>query len=207
MYKRLVGFLWEPTSLFAYLVLAIHMSLQLTGRKYSHSDKGQFASFDCGPRDYEREISDWIKDEYPDCVTDDLAAGKVDSVHIYELGKKGSSKIIGYGALATDRWLLDLGSPAILLINMIAMLGLDKDYHGMPAGVPPEERYSTAILHDLIAKAKKRTDRFPAIGLYVHPQNAKAKSVYERNGFMIAPGIEWYNERLNANYAGMILLF
>ena len=56
------------------------MATNLTWSEYSASDKKLFRNFECGENDYEVEISDWIQNKYPGCVSDDLKSGKVDAV-------------------------------------------------------------------------------------------------------------------------------
>jgi ribosomal protein S18 acetylase RimI-like enzyme len=52
-----------------------------------------------------------------------------------------------------------------------------------PAAGPPEERYASKILDDLIAKAFQARNERPLLVLYVHVNNARAIAFYQRSYF------------------------
>jgi ribosomal protein S18 acetylase RimI-like enzyme len=89
-------------------------------------------------------------------------------------------------------------------VNIIPAVGVDKRFHGQPPG-PPEQRYASLILRDLIYEATLHQERDPLLGLYVHPQNTRAIRFYQRLGFL--PFFRAYTDpQTSVVYQSMVLV-
>jgi hypothetical protein len=166
--------------------------------------------FDCAeqdpPRVWEEEINDWIR---ADPATGDGALfwmAKGTQVWLYA---DEHDAVVGYGSLCQSRW-PDLAVtqrvPKLkrVPISLIPAVGMNRQFHGGPAGAAPEERYSTKIMHHLVCEARKHPERQPFLGLYVHPDNEKAIRLYRRMNFVDFTQKCW-NERAKVDYPSMIL--
>ena len=176
---------------------------QLICVQFDESALPELRDFSCGDEPYETEIAEWIKNSGPGCVLDDIRNGNVEEVFLFV---KRPKTIVGYGALATEEWELHFAGapPRNVRINVLAMVGMRKEFHGKPEEAKADERYSSQIMDALIAEAKKKPDRFAAIGLFVHPKN-KAKKLYERYNFIKLKYKNWHNKVLGVDYEGMVL--
>ena len=67
---------------------------------------------------------------------------------------------------------------------IIPALALRRECWGKPPGAAWPDRYSGQILRHLIGEAAALPGPPPAVGLYVHPDNAAAVKLYERFGFI-----------------------
>jgi ribosomal protein S18 acetylase RimI-like enzyme len=135
-------------------------------------------AFNCGDQPWEREVSEWIKAPRG-------AGGAIDELDRAAqvwLYLSGDGELVGFGSLAqaTQRWPGAKDPP--IAASVIPMLGVDARFWGQPPG-PPEDRYSTRILDDLIAAAQTHEDERPILVLYVHVDNPRAIRYYERAGF------------------------
>ncbi len=86
-------------------------------------------------------------------------------------------EFIGFGALGPSQW--STFGP----INVITNMGVHRNYHGQPPA--PDIRFSVQIIRDLMHEALV-WGRSPLLGLYVHPQNNRARRLYESLGFQAA---------------------
>jgi GNAT superfamily N-acetyltransferase len=137
------------------------------------------ADFDCGSEVYEVEVSDWIKNKGPGCVLD--AMNKFGTqVWLYV---NDENEVVGFGSLGTTKWNWpESTTKPRIPVNLIPAVAIRKSFWGKPEG-PPEERYSTQMMRDLIAEARKNTGVAPVLGLFVHPRNEGAIRLYRRMGF------------------------
>lgn len=67
-------------------------------------------------------------------------------------------------------------------VNVIPNVAIQKKFWGKPDADPP--KYSTQILEHLIYEARKHTERYPLLGLYVDPRNVRAIQAYTKCGFI-----------------------
>ncbi len=96
-------------------------SSNLSCRTYEHGDRVELADFFCGNEEYAKEIAEWIQEKNEGCVSDDLRSGRAEQVWVYRLGEdSGRQRIIAYGALATEVWVLDPRERGSLEVSMIA---------------------------------------------------------------------------------------
>jgi ribosomal protein S18 acetylase RimI-like enzyme len=83
------------------------------------------------------------------------------------------------------------------MIQIIPVLGLHTAFHGKPADVPPEWRFSNQIMNHLLDTAEQRRQISHLAGLIVAPENHKAKRFYEKFGFQkYADAVEDAYERM-----------
>lgn len=122
-------------------------------------------------------MTEWIKGA-PYGVFDHQAAGG--EVWLYA---NDAQEIVGFGALGETTWRWPTNKDRPRRLSIIPALGVDRRFHGQPAG-PPGERFSSQILLDLVYEATRHTERDPVLGLFVHPQNTRAIRFYERAGFV-----------------------
>jgi GNAT superfamily N-acetyltransferase len=134
--------------------------------------------FECGGQVYEVEVSDWIQNKGPGCVIDAMERwGTQVWLYVNE-----QNELVGFGSLGKTKWNWPDSSDNRVAVNLIPSVGLRSRFRGQPDG-PPEERYSTLIVLDLIAEARRITDVNPVLGLFLHPDNQVAMRFYKRLGF------------------------
>jgi ribosomal protein S18 acetylase RimI-like enzyme len=113
--------------------------------------------------------------------------------------------LVGFASLGTTKkwpWPEDI-RPHVVAHHIVAC-GITIEFQGKPPG-PPDERYSTQILDDLIAESRKNTDSSisPVLTLFVHPENSGAIKLYERVGFQFYE--HTYTDKKGVVYRGMAL--
>jgi len=89
---------------------------------------------------------------------------------------------VGFGALGKTKWNWPTPSDKRVAVALIPSVGIQSQFKGQPVG-PPEERYSSQIMLDLIAEARGIPDMNPLIALFVHPDDLPAIRLYKRIGF------------------------
>ena len=157
----------------------------------------RLADFDCGGEVWQREMTDWIKGG-PDGVLEHQAQGG--EVWLYATDAR---EVVGFGALGVSNWRWPTNKDRPRRVSIITALGVDRRYHGQPPG-PPEQRYASQILRDLIHEASQHREREPLLGLFVHPENGRAIRFYERAGF--APFFRTYTDpESGVTYQSMLL--
>lgn len=161
--------------------------------------------FDCGAEDYQVEISEWIKNSGPNCVLDDLKNNPKLRVWIYTL----EDVVVGFGSLALVEW--DLrereGGGGKVPVILIPNVGIRREFQGLGSEARNNkfDRYSSRILDDLIAKAKKWEEKIRWLGLFVHPKNQGAIKLYQRHGFEWLKSVRYDHEDFNIAYPAMLL--
>lgn len=132
------------------------------------------ADFHCGDDPWATEVADWIRNAGPDCVLDAIKNPRYQTeVWVYGEG----DNLVGFGSLGRSTW-RGWNQP----LNIIPMLGVHTDFQGQPKG-PGEVSFAKQIVRDLVAEARKHTDRAPILGLLYHPNNQKARGLYLGEGF------------------------
>jgi ribosomal protein S18 acetylase RimI-like enzyme len=147
--------------------------------------------FDCSevypPKFWEQEINEWIQmePEEGDGALYWLAQGRGTQIWLYA---NDNNEVIGYGSLCPSRW----PDPSVIEqapkikkipISLIPAVGINRRFQGGPDGVEKGQKYSRKIMNHLVHEARKHLDRWPFLGLYVHPQNEKAIRLYLTIGF------------------------
>ena len=149
------------------------MSRILEKYPFSADMLADVADFDCGDEPWSIEVADWIRNAGPGCVLDAMRKFGTE-VWIYGEG----DDLIGFGSLgASGRWRGWERS-----INIIPMLGVRTEFQGQPRG-QGETSFARQIVRDLIAEARTHPERDPALGLFYHPSNQKARHLYLTEGF------------------------
>ena len=158
--------------------------------------------FDCGDEPYAREIAEWIKSSGPEGVLDELKNRPDLHVWIYTLD---DDTIVGYGALLKEKWKLE-GAKKKVPIVLVSNVGMRREFHGQPKGVDSRfDKYSSQILRHLIRTAKTNHPRIQWLGLYVHPDNAPAISLYVWHEFEPVEGVWYDHPDFFTRYPAMIL--
>ncbi len=140
---------------------------------------GHVQTFDCGNEVYQIEVSDWIKNVGPYAVIGCMKRWGT-KVWLYTTGE---GDLIGFGSVGSTNWNWPSASDGKVAVALIPSLGVDKRFWHKPEG-PSEHRYSTRIVLDLVAEARKLPSIKPVIGLFVHPSNLAAIQLYSRVGFV-----------------------
>lgn len=167
---------------------------QLFAVPFSEADQERLVGFSCGNESWSRYVSEWLLGSD---VLDSMKKGT--RVWLFENQDK---EVVGFGSLGTSRWKWPPPDGARATIALIPMLGVDKEYHGMPED--PEWRFSHQIMGHLIAEAEKLalSGREAGLGhinwlvLMVHRENARAIRFYEQCGFEIIPGVVRRNDHV-----------
>lgn len=120
-------------------------------------------------------MADWIRAD--DGALEHQARGGDVWLYATEAGE-----IVGFGALGVSHWRWPTNKDRPRRVSVIAALGVDMRFQGQPPG-PPEQRYAAQILRNLIAEAADVPAGERLVGLFVHPENARAIRFYERVGF------------------------
>jgi len=143
--------------------------------------------FDCGDAPWEREVADWLKvPAGQGGAVDDLRRGCETWLYATDDGE-----LVGVGSLTASRWNWPSAVDPRVPISLIPFVGVQRRFWGKPEG-PPDERYSAQILGHLVFEAIQRRDRYPLVGLFVHPENVRAIRFYEKAGF--APFSKTYQD-------------
>jgi ribosomal protein S18 acetylase RimI-like enzyme len=154
------------------------MSSNLTRIPFTEELLPKVPGVDCGDEPWEREVSDWIKAPHgAGGALDELQQGNRVWLYVNE-----GNEIVGFGSLGTTMQRWPRSKDPQIVVSSIPMLGVDRTFWGQPPG-PVEDRYSTRILADLIAEARKHQDERPILILFVHIENPRAIRYYERAGF------------------------
>jgi ribosomal protein S18 acetylase RimI-like enzyme len=156
------------------------MSGLLTKVSFDKSRLPDVSTFECGDvgEPWCDDVSNWIKSD--EGVLVDMARFKT-KVWLYH---NAEGQLVGYGSLGISKWEWpDMASPRTK-VHHIPYFGVDKAFHGLPAG-PPEGRYGAVIIRDLIEEARARhaPDITPIITLFVDERNHPAIKFYRRNEF------------------------
>lgn len=156
---------------------------------------------------WEREINEWITLEAASGDGALFWMGKGTQVWLYT---NEDDDVVGYGSLCRSNW----PDPAAVQwhkklerkpISLIPAVGIDQRFQGGPPGAERAERYSTKILGHLIHQARQHADRLSFLGLFVHPQNARAIKFYFANGFTYLAGYTAKNKGAGVDYPAMVL--
>lgn len=132
--------------------------------------------FYCGDESWEQEVAAWIKGTPPG-VLEDMARGC--EVWLYITEEDG---LVGFGSLAPSRWKWPTLDDPRVPINIIPMLGVQRQFWGQPND-PGVKTFAARILDDLIYEARRHRERQPLLGLFVHSRNTRARRAYKRAGF------------------------
>jgi GNAT superfamily N-acetyltransferase len=91
--------------------------------------------------------------------------------------------LVGFGSLdkAEQRW--PTAKDPRIAASIIPWVAVARRFWGQPPG-PPQERFASQILGDLVAKAMQTRDARPILVLYVHINSARAIAFYQRAGFV-----------------------
>jgi ribosomal protein S18 acetylase RimI-like enzyme len=165
----------------------------------------EFNDFHCGDEPWEVEVSTWIKSTDPDnsALADSAKWGTRVWVYL-----NGAGNVIGFGSLGLTDWTLnddflihltDHPPPQPLAkakkkdrepVVIIPMVGLHRDFHGLPKG-QEEVRYGKQVLLDLRAQAAVMGQDRRALVLSVNPDNKRAIHFYVNNKFrLIEPAMK-----------------
>ncbi len=150
------------------------MATSLTRVEFSQDLLADVADFICGNEAYEAELAEWIRGE---------------ALQAMEQGAKvwlyynENLEVVGYGSLGESRWKYpDPRSSKKTTLLVIPAVAIQKAFQGKPEG-DRDQRYSSQIMSDLLATAQQWQGSYPALGLFVHPENVAAIKLYTRFEF------------------------
>jgi hypothetical protein len=147
------------------------------------------ADFDCGDEEWEKPLAAWIK--APPTVKNGALSqmakykGKLDVwLHV-----NGADELVGYSSLGASNWEWPTPGDPRVPVNVIPCVAIQKRFWGCPKGDPP--RYSAQIFDHLIFQARKRTERYPLLGLFVDPRNVRQSPSTKRLSSWNTSGSIW----------------
>lgn len=96
-----------------------------------------------------------------------------------------AGELVGFASYGTNLWPV---AGHKRKVHHLVACGIDKRLRRKPDG-PREERYAAQIVDDIVAHARAiDPDKvFPALTLFVHPDNIGAKRLYEGAGIKLFP--------------------
>ncbi|HUE70286.1 MAG TPA: hypothetical protein VMP01_05300 [Pirellulaceae bacterium] len=149
------------------------MPIDIVAEPFSAAKLAGMADLNCGNNEHGRIATNWILGTNPDdSVLCDLKAHPDLQVFLYY--EVGTDRLVGFGSLG-------LTTRSGLEFSIIPHMGIDVQFHGVPAGAPWSDRPSALVMSDLIARAGKLP---PAeLSLFVHKDNLPARTLYKRLGF------------------------
>jgi hypothetical protein len=166
------------------------MALALTKYPFTRADWGEVQSFDCGSKEHQREVSDWLKGpEGADSALSAIYTTPPARVYLYRLEDAddeaaGQGELVGFGALGQSRWRWTGKKDPFVPLTILIWFAVRNEFKRQPPG-EPDGYYSSQILDDLIAEAMEQQDTHPILGLCVRPENIGAIDLYRRKGFSV----------------------
>jgi len=177
--------------------------------EFTDSDFDDVQDFDCGGKDYQLEVSNWLKgppdaaDSASRTIRDKERPAKV---YLYRLVDETAEKdddiadapLVGFGALSKGKWRWTGKKPPAIPVSVLIWYGVQAGFKRQPPG-DEKAFYSAQILDDLIAEAMDDRHDYPIVGLCVHGDNRRAIQIYLDNDFTVelspykdkATGIEY----------------
>ncbi len=137
------------------------------------------ADFDCGGEPWEQPLNEWIKAK-PDVKHGALYEMKRRKNLNVWLHVNQADELIGYSSLGESNWRWPLPADPRVPISVIPNVAIQRRFQGKPDEPP---RYSRQIMDHLVFEARQQKNRYPLLGLYVDPRNARAIAMYRRESF------------------------
>mgnify|MGYP000875920008 CR=1 FL=1 len=168
------------------------MALVLNYYPFTPDDWDDVQSFDCGDREHEKEVSDWLKGPAEPRPSDGSALAEIADnpparVWLYRLEDEeseqdGDDPIVGFGALGASEWRWTTKKSPYLPITALLWFAVQKHFKRQPLG-DEEGFYSSQIMDHLIEESLKNKHERPVLGLCVRPTNTRAIDLYRRKHF------------------------
>jgi GNAT superfamily N-acetyltransferase len=142
-----------------------------------HLNSEDIQGFNCGDAAWEREVSDWLKRPLglDGAISSIRNRDRPGRVWLYWLA---NGQLVGYAAMGYSQWRWTKKKDPFLPVTVITWCAIQKEFWGKPDG-PKEERYSHAIMDNLITEAMDDAATHPILGLNVHPENIRAIKFYK----------------------------
>lgn len=160
----------------------------LDWEQFNADKHGAVQGFHCGDEPWSVEVNNFVKDDNGDSQAIKLIRSGRAEMWLYR--QQSDGLLVGFGALSKPKWTIDDKPEKVTVIHAF---GITKAFHGFPPG-PPEQRYASLILSDLLSKAVAYGR--PLCGLLVHKENARAKRFYEREGFELIEEVRDTHDRM-----------
>ena len=166
------------------------MAVALVKYPFTEDDWEDVQSFDCGDKDYQREVSDWLKGRRTeDSALAALARENPSRIWLYRLeddetDDDGPDNLAGFGVLDRSAWRWIGGKDPYLPIAILLWFAVQNQFKRQPPG-DEDGFYSSQIVDDLIATAMDDRRERPVLGLCVRLGNTGAINLYRRKGFTV----------------------
>lgn len=148
----------------------------LYARVFDDSRLSDVANLDCGDSKFGKLATDWIQCVNP--ADSALQSIKDRGTEVFLYYREDTDQIIGFGSVGTTPRKNRRGEETW---SIIPHVGLHKDFHGEPAGLPWDKRYFTAVMLDLIGRCEQHGTT--TLLLYVDVDNVRAQRAYARLNF------------------------
>lgn len=136
--------------------------------------------FDCGSELHQTEVADFIRGEWK------VAEQYWTMTWIYTnrvRGDDGRLAVVGFSSLGPTNWNYPTKKSRKTPVLVIPNLAIAKAYWGGPEGCDRDSRYSPQIMAHVLEQAALWPVPMPAVGLFVHPENAAAIRLYTHYDF------------------------
>jgi ribosomal protein S18 acetylase RimI-like enzyme len=165
------------------------MGLVLSRYPFTPDDWDEVQSFECGGKEHQREVSDWLKGRVEeDSALAALADDPPARIWLYRLEEEdpedGHGELVGFGALNNSAWRWTTKKSPYVPITVLLWYAVQSQFKRQPPG-DEDGYYSSQILDDLIDQALSDKQDRPILGLCVRPENVRAIDLYRRKHFTV----------------------
>ena len=155
----------------------------------------KLAEIDYGGEVFEVEMRDWI------------GGDAAEAMQIYKTRvwacSNAANNLIGFASLGKTQWRWKGKKAEREPLAIIPAVGLGTAFRGLPEGADRAGRYSHQIIGFILGEAQRTG--LPAVGLFVHPDNARAIRLYTDSfQFVRLTHVKSPNPQTRVDYPGYI---